>query len=44
MFAKDLSNPPAADHQDAKARSFIVLNIFSLCLGAFVAIFPVYPG
>ena len=38
MFAKDLSNPPAADHQDTKARSLIIINISSLCLGAVVAI------
>ena len=33
MFAKDLSNPPAADHQDTKAQSLIIIKILSLCLG-----------
>jgi len=38
MLAKDLSNPPAADHQDTRTRSLIIINIYCLCLGAFVAI------
>jgi len=38
MFAKDLSNPPAAGHQGTKTRSLIIIKFYFLCLGAFVAI------
>jgi hypothetical protein len=31
-------------HQDTKAQRLIFTNSFALCLGALVAIFPVYPG
>ena len=37
MFAKDLSNIYFR-HQDTKTRSLIIINIYCLCLGAFVAI------
>ena len=46
MFAKDLSNkifsPPR--HEDTKTRSLIIINIYYLCLGAFVAILPGLSG
>jgi hypothetical protein len=38
MLAKDLFNPPAADHQDARARRKTIIKIIPLCLGVFVAI------
>jgi len=44
IFAKDLADPPAADHQDTKAQSLIVINIFSLCLRALVAILSSLSG